>query len=368
MDTRARAGFSLIEMMITVLIFATVTIYLGEALTRQSRIYTIVDNLTETQQNLRAVGGLLETELLATGFLVPEGGAICGYDTATATLDGDADVLFLTAAEAIDPAGMNSLQLGASVTSGKPNFTAGAPVNIDLGTVDLDGNPFYDLDGDGAGDSDFLYTAAPLRQGGVIFVDRANPGSGTACGILTGINVAANSIQVDFTVNGSMVNEGIVGAVTDLVAIPAHGYWIQGLNPPVLMRDGIVFAQDVEDLQIALFYDLDEDGIVDGRPAGNNTPPYHSTTEYPGSAMLGSEYVPGSGNWDNALLQEVRITLIARTRMQDPDVLLDPALAQGQPQSYENMQPFAGVPDGFRRRTLTFTVDPRNVGNRTSGF
>ena len=370
---RSALGFTLIEVMITVAVFGTVTWYLGEVLIRQSRVYTVVDNLIETQQNLRAVGSLIEEEIRTTGFLVPEGAAICGWDTLAGTPDVDPDVLFVTASEVIDPAGMNNLQLGAGVNGIVAATVFGsASVAFQLSTLVLDGNAFYDLDANGTPESDFLFTAAPLRQGGVIFVDRGNPGRGTACGLITAINTATNTITVDLTVAGAATPVAIQGAggFVDLVAVPAHAYWIQGPNGPnpTLMRDGMVLAPDVEDLQIAFFYDLDDDDVVDNTPVGNVAPPFHSAVEYPGSNMPGSVYAPGSGNWDNSLLEELRVTLVARTRTQDPEVLLNPALAQGQPQSFENRAPFGGAVDGFRRRSITMTVDPRNVGNRAAGF
>ena len=143
--------------------------------------------------------------------------------------------------------------------------------------------------------------------------------------------------------------------------MPAHVYWI---NPtaangaPQLIRDGMVLANDVEDLQIAMFYDVDGNGQVDGLAAGFTPPPYHSATEYPGSAAPNAEYLPGV--WDNSELREVRVTVVARTRSQDPNVLANPNLASSVTQGFENRAPGAVV-DGFRRRSVTLTVRPRNV-------
>ncbi len=150
-----------------------------------------------------------------------------------------------------------------------------------------------------------------------------------------------------------------MGAV-DLVAVPAHVYWINPVGPngaPQLIRDGMVLANDVEDLQLAMFYDTDDDGIVDPL-AANDPPPYHSALEYPGSAAANAEYEPGL--WDNSELREIRVTVVARTRSQDPDVLANPNLANNVPQGFENRPPGV-VPDGFRRRSITLTVQPRNV-------
>lgn len=368
---RRRRGFTLIELLVSLAVLGLISFFLTDLLVRQSRTYTVVDDVTETQQNLRAVASLLERELRSTGFLVPEGAAICGYDTGgDGTPDSAPDVLYVSDADALDPAGITSLSTqAADVLSG---FGDGDGIEtLQLSSLVVDANPFYDLDGDGVADSDFLYTVAPARSGGVIVVDRSNPAAGAACGVITDINLGANTITVDFNVatapnapggGGAAPNGTVLGAgATDLVAVPAHAYWI---NPnaangaPQLIRDGLVLANDVEDLQIALFYDVDDDGVVDGLAAGYVPPPFHSAIEYPGSAAPNAEYLPGS--WDNSNLREVRVTVVARTRSQDPNVLANPNLASSVTQGFENRAAGA-VPDGFRRRSITLTVRPRNV-------
>jgi hypothetical protein len=188
--------------------------------------------------------------------------------------------------------------------------------------------------------------------------------------VITNIDVGTNTVTVDFNVatapnapaGGAAPDGTLLGAgATDLVAVPAHVYWINpgaAGGPPQLVRDGMVLANDVEDLQLALFYDVDDDGVVDGLDPDFTPPPAHSATEYPGSAADNAEYAPGS--WDNSELREVRVTVVARTRSEDPNVLANPELANSVTQGFENRAPGA-VADGFRRRALTLTVRPRNV-------
>ena len=86
-----------------------VTFFLTELLVRQSRTYTVVDDVSEAQQNLRAVTGLIERELRSTGFMVPEAAAVCGWDMpAAAGSDTTPDVLYVSDADAIDPAGLTT--------------------------------------------------------------------------------------------------------------------------------------------------------------------------------------------------------------------------------------------------------------------
>jgi hypothetical protein len=281
---------------------------------------------------------------------------VCGWDNGGGGVpDGGPDVLYVTDADALDPAGVTSPR---SVDVDEGTFSGTGEDNLQLSSLVVDANAFYDIDGDGVADSDFLWSAAPARNGGVIVVDRNNPERGAACGVITSINAAANIVRVDFEVKNAP-NSPLPGGATpggtplqpgwvDLVAIPAHVYWV---NPggaagqsPQLIRDGMVLASDVEDLQLALFYDLDDDGMVDA-------------LEYPGADGNG-EYE--SGAFDNERLRELRVTVVARTRSEDPNVLANPNLASSVMQGFEN-RPAGAVADGFRRRSITLTVQPRNV-------
>jgi prepilin-type N-terminal cleavage/methylation domain-containing protein len=338
-------GFTIIELMISMAVLAVVVLYLTEMLTRQSRAYAVVDQVTEAQQNLRAIADLLERELRVTGFMVPEGAAVCAVDQTNG-----ADVLFLSDANALNPANQNQLGIGASIVAG---FTGtGGNESLTLDDKVVDGLAFYDTNGDGAGDSDFLESVNPFRTGGVIVADRDDPSRGVACGIVTNVTTGSNIIRVDFTSNGAAPGGTPLGAgagIANLVAVPAHVYTVANNQ---LLRDGMVLADDVEDLQVAMFYDVDDDGVVDSE-----------ATEYPGSAG-GPIYQ--SNNWDNSELVEIRVNVVVRTRAQDADVVKNPAMAQGQWQPTENRVAPGGF-DGFRRRVHTSTVRPRNVGIRPLG-
>jgi hypothetical protein len=322
----------------------------------------VVDDVSEAQQSLRAVTGLIERELRMTGFMVPEAATVCGWDMdAAAGSDTTPDVLYVTDADAIDPTDRASPELqGADVNPA--TFTGVGEETLSVSSLVVDGSPFYDLDGDGAADSDFLYSAAPQRNGGVIIADRDNPERGVACGVIRDLDLAANTITVDFEIRnvpnapaapgaadgGTPLGALPPAATADLIAIPAHAYWVNPGPPPQLIRDGMVFANDVEDLQLALFYDANDDGDVD---AG----------EYRGTLSgLGAPYVYTSSDEDNSELREIQVTVVARTRSEDPDVLANPALANSVTQAAGNRTAGA-VADGFRRRAITLAVRPRNV-------
>lgn len=364
-------GFTLIEMMVSVAVLALVSLYLTDMLVRQNRTYTVVDQVTEAQQNLRAIADLMEREARVTGFMVGEAGAVCGVDNTNAS-----DVLFVTDSDAINPVNQNSLDLGVSIAGGYAGNGNAEGLNL-VGGVNptiVDGVAFYDNTNDGVADSDFLANGALGQFGGVIVYDRANPASGTSCGIVT--NVGANSITVDFTVRvGTAAPQALApvgtpiaaGPGADLVAVPATWYAIvppaaSGAASPQLWRNGMPLADDVEDLQVAFFFDsFNTNGLVDGNIAGAGAPPV-SDLEYPGSNPGGVQYV--SNAWDHSFLRELRLNFVVTTRAQDPDVLVNPAMAQGAFVTTENRVAPGGGPDGFRRRLQTMTIRPRNVGFR----
>jgi hypothetical protein len=178
-------------------------------------------------------------------------------------------------------------------------------------------------------------------------VDRNNPGRGVACGVITagGVDVAAKRINVDFSGTLTTLKAKPLGSgPADLVAVPAHRYMVNVNNQ--LMRDDLILSEDVEDLQVSYFFDVDDDGIVDD-PAD----------ELPGTAA-GIQYQ--NDDWNNTLLREIRFNFVVRSRLPDPN--LPGAVFQ----ATENRAP-VGVADGYRRRVFTASVRPRNVGHRWGG-
>jgi len=99
-------------------------------------------------------------------------------------------------------------------------------------------------------------------------------------------------------------------------------------------------ATNVEDLQVAWFYDDDEDGQVDaGEYRGN------PTVDYDPSVSIGEN------------LREIRFNLILRTASDDPQ---RPNNA-GTGQQTENRDTDIAGDDGRRRRLHTTTVRLRNI-------
>jgi hypothetical protein len=312
------------ELLVSVAVLAVISVYLADMFARQSRAYAVVDGVTEAQQNLRTISHLIEREVRTTGFMVPEGAALCGSDNTNTS-----DVLFVSDGDALATGTSN--MLGASIASG---FDGSGTDSLFVDDLVIDGDAFYDTDLNGAADSDFQ------ENGGVIVVDRSDPSRGAACGLISSLNVGANRINVDYSFGGQPLTGG-GGPGEDLVAVPAHVYLVNGNSQ--LVRDGMVLTDGVEDLQFSAFFDVDDNDTVTS-----------VALEYPGQD---GGVVYASNAWDNSQLREVRVSFVVRTRLADPD------FSTGEFQPTEN-RVAPGGNDGFRRRVYTTIVRPRNVGLR----
>ena len=358
-----RAGFSLPEIMISLAILVVVSAFLMEMLSRQTKTYQVVDQISEVQTNLRAITGLLEHEIRVTGFMVPEGGAVCGVDNINAP-----DILVVTDSAVINPTGQIQNDLGIDITAGYDGTNLDSLTLVGDGTID--GNPFYDSDEDGVADVDLMDILSQGQAGGLIVVDRNNPERGNSCGQILGGSLTIGGsnvqVQVDYDFGGATGSEPLaaLGAGSnpqDLVAIPAIVYRVNAGNQ--LTRNGMLLAEDVEDMQVALHFDLDDDGVVDGDPRpAPQYPPFGSNTEYPGSLAGGVQYT--SGSWNHSTLREIRLSIVIRTRNQDVAAIENPNLATNTFIAMENRNPPGAPADGFRRRVFTMTVQPRNLGKR----
>ncbi len=258
MTPRRTRGFTMIEMLVAVAILGVVVAGAMQTFVVQNRAYTVVDETTEAQQNLRAISYLIERDVRSTGFMVEEGAAACGIDKT----DGP-DTLFLTDSEPINPEKATTATLGATVTAGYTSSASEKLLTLNDVVIDRDAAPadaYFDTSGDGVPDSDFVVGR------GAILVDTSNPGRGTACGLVTDVNAAGNQVRVDF--------QNFITSGGTLVLVPAVGYSIQvdAAGVSTLMRNGLPLARDVEDLQVAYFIDLDENG----KPKADGS-------EYPGS-------------------------------------------------------------------------------------
>ena len=326
---KTRAGFTLIEVTIVSVLLGILVMGAMTFFTTQKKNASINNQIVDVQQSSRLLGDLLEHDLRHAGLMVPEPAAFCAVDRLNAP-----DTVFVSDAGAINTTDERRHDLAGRVTGGATNITTGSQV-LSLDTLVLEfssPDPAYDTDANGSADSDFQVGA------GTIVADAGNPERGTACGTVDAVSPGSN--QITITIAGSALAATVSGSNSvDLVVIPAHIYEINGDNQ--LVRNGAAVADDIEDLQIAVFLDDDDDRIID---AG----------EYRGDGV-GADFDPAAEDLSTARI--IRTNLLIRTRLEDPEN------TGGRYQSSEN-RPAGTTSDGYRRRLYTSTVLLRNIGSR----
>ena len=367
----AARGFTLIEMMISIAVLAIITVYMTGMLVQQSRSYEVVDDVAETQQAVRAIGDMLERDVLATGLLARAGGVVSGADNTGPEVT---DVLCVTDPDAVgDPTVIGEGRLGIQINAG--NYSGAGTDNLTLRVPTLEqlddplatAAPAYDNSNpaNGVMDTDFIYSTAGPR-GGVIVTDPNNPAGGSQCGLITFVSTnlpTLVSVDWNITVDGQqLVPAPAQVAITPgstAVAIPAHIYFIRparvaaagvAAQSPQLTRDGLALADDVEDLQVAYFHDLNGNGACDANE--------WSGGDCPAAGVQGFNAYQANAT-DNCFLRAVRFNFVVRTANQDATAAQNPALAQGAFIQTENAPARAGL-DGFRRRAFSRTIRPRN--------
>ena len=326
-----KRGFTLIELVVGLGLLSVVLLFVFDTFSYQQATHAVVDQISEAQQNTQAIARLIERDLRNAGYMVPAGAAACGVDSTTAP-----DTLFVSDTDAILPSDQltleNRKELGAKLTDLTDDPTATGAKTMDVDEVTIDGNASYDTDGDGVNDSDFRVGA------GAILTDTANPSRGVACGVVTAVNITA---PFSVSVNFQAVYANAAPQAKQLRLVPAHVYQIVPGPPPELRRDGVLLAKDIEDLQVAWFYDDNTNEIVDAGEMRGVT-----GTNLDTAAVTGPE------------LREVRFDLIARTRADDPRNPDDAGIGQAR----ENRTAASvAAADGKHRRVYTSTARLRNL-------
>jgi prepilin-type N-terminal cleavage/methylation domain-containing protein len=328
------SGFTIIELMIASLMVAIVMVFTMETFTVNNRNYIKIDSVVDTQQSVRAIASILERDLRHAGMMVPEVVAACGFDNTTAP-----DLLYISDHTAVNPDDAIGVFDGALVQGAVSQVNAN-PSNPPLTTLTLDTlvmepdtpDPSYDTDGNGVNDSDFRV------NGGVIVADLLDHDRGSACGIVTNVNLISKSITI-------RIKTAALGNSTgayELVAVPALEYRI---NSEKLYRNNLLLADGVEDLQITYFLDANGNNQVNvGELKGEGT----GTNQYVANLSDASE------------LRAVRLNIVVRTRIEDD------RFTQGIFQATENRVVITTA-DGYRRRVHTAIVRMRNIGDRVGG-
>ncbi|HEX9813658.1 MAG TPA: PilW family protein [Myxococcota bacterium] len=324
------SGFTIIELLIASALMAIVMVFTLQTFTVNNRTYVKIDSVVDTQQSVRAVASVLERDLRHAGMMVPEGAAACGIDN-----DDAPDLLYVSDYTATNPTNSIGTFDGALIQNAIVNVNSGSN-GLTLDTLVIEAgapDPSYDTDGNGINDSDFRV------GGGAIIIDLMDLDRGSACGVVTAVNLGTNAITVNIKTTGLNGTP----ATAALTAVPALEYRV---DTGRLYRNNLLLADGVEDLQIAYFLDSNGNNAVD-------------VGELRGDGDTSPDYVASTSNASD--LREVRLNIVARTRSEDE------RFTQGFFQAMENRDAVPGQ-DGFRRRVHTAIVRMRNVGDRVGGL
>jgi prepilin-type N-terminal cleavage/methylation domain-containing protein len=324
---RRLAAFTLVELMIATAVLGVILVFVFGTMVTTQKKAAAVDDTVDVQQAARQIADLIERDLRHTGMMVPDAAAICGVDN-----DDAPDRFYVTDPSVIQPGKDLRPLLGSTVTGATTLPASGSLFTVDtLVLEEATPDPTFDIDGDGTLDSDFAPT------GYIILADANNPGRGSACGAITDVQLP-NQIQYNLDLGG-LDPVGPGSELPRIVAVPAIRYSIDAQGR--LFRGAYQLASNVEDMQLAWFFDNNENNTID-------------LGEYRGDG-IGADYVAQGMN--ASLLREIRLNVVLRTESADPEI------TTGNPIATEN-RTVTPTNDGFRRRVYTGVVRLRNLGRR----
>lgn len=296
-DARQAAGYSLMELMISLAIMAIVGSQLLLSFSAQHRTYIQQDQLSRTQQDVRVLMDVVLEDLRMAGFMVPRA---FGVDSSDGGANA-ADVLCMSDPTVVDPAEYASATDRLDATSVQSNLGGDdTTVNLDASEMDIDGD----------GDDDFAVGS------GILISD----GTTAHCGRITAISGSA----VTFT---PATPTGAAFSLLSTRAVPAVTYEI---TTTTLRRNGLVISNFIEDLQVEFGVDVDNNGTIEG-------------AEFP---------IHDLGGVNRERIRMARVTLTSRTAQ--PDLTFTGSRAAAGNRN-------AGANDNFKRRKATADAVLRNM-------
>jgi prepilin-type N-terminal cleavage/methylation domain-containing protein len=126
--TADRRGFTMIELMVTLVIFSMAALFIYEIFITQHHSYLAQQDVSETQQDVRGSLDLLTRDLRSSGFGVPGGGT-----GITDTTDGDPDSISFS----VSPGASTFLMLTPTTATITVHSTEGFAVGMKVNLVSL---------------------------------------------------------------------------------------------------------------------------------------------------------------------------------------------------------------------------------------
>ncbi len=296
---QARRGFSLIELLVTLVITGIVTSQILGMFVNQLQVHNVHSHAVDAQEDARLVSDIILQNVRMAGYMIPSMAGISSIDGGADA----ADILCVSDAEILSETKVNE---ASSIFD-----RAGLATDFGVGDATVDLVP-AEMDIDGDGDVDFSVGR------GIIISD----GVHSHCARITAIAGG----DVDFLpANAS----GFAIPAANARAVPAL---IFQLTSDGLTRNGLLLSSLVEDVQVEFAVDADNDGSI-------------GAGEFPIHDLNAS--VP-------SLVKGVRLSVMTRTPIRDPNFT-----GAGR-QMVANRAAAADV-DNFRRRAVIVNAALRNL-------
>nr|MBI3612918.1 PilW family protein [Nitrospirota bacterium] len=339
-------GFTLIELMISVSIFAVVSAAAFSVLIASQKTATMTDQTVQIQRNVRLAMDLIARDLRMAAFGNPAAGtAGCAQQlTATNSAAGPDSIQMVTVDQQVGT-------LAAAYTSGNAaitvnNLPAGVLAAADV--ITLEGT---------------VLASTSLPAGNILTLSSVQSAGSPTFSIGTGVFRLA---CVTYQVTGADGRVGGAGTVFTPYTLLRNTTGVAGNAMPIV--DGI------EDLQLAYGIDADSNGTIDDQAGGTANvvdcldfvPNGTACTQ--GTTLLAAGTVtalPSSINATPTSVRQVRITVVGRAvppqavnvagNTWKDDTFKSSSAVQAEDHAIANAP-------GIRRRSLTRVVTLRNAG------
>lgn len=295
--TRRDPGFTTLELLIAMAVMVVVSSQALSLFASQQRNAMAHQDVVEVQEDSRLAAELMSADVRMAGFMVPKSVAISSVDGGA----GGSDILCVSDAGGIDPATL----------AGVSDRFGGTQLSNDLGAASSVVLVAAQMDIDDDTNDDYAV------GGGIIVSD----GVRSHCARIT--SIAGSTVGFTPGTPAGFLVSTLAGR-----AVPAVVYEVTGNG---LLRNGMLFASQIEDVQVEFAVDLNQDGDITG-------------AEFPIHSLDGSE---------TGQVRGVQLSVVARTNRDDLSAI------EGQLQALANRA--AGPVDTFRRRIVTNTIAPRNL-------
>jgi prepilin-type N-terminal cleavage/methylation domain-containing protein len=294
-----RSGFTLIEILIALAIFAVVIAQAFAVFGAQHVTYTGTERSIEVQQDVRLVADAILSDVRMAGYMVSRSAGIASVDGGNA----NADLLCVSDPSVISDVEVDDATARFDQARVAISAVSGGDKNVSVSTLNNDG--------DNPPTTDFTVDS------GVIISD----GTSSHCAYVRTIG-GNNLVFLPVTPAGFAAGVGTGYVVTAVI------YEITGTNE--LRRNTLRLSNQVEDLQVEFGIDGDGDGQI-----------------------VPAEFLNVLNGQDPLDLLAVRLSVIARADSED-----EALQTSGRPAAANRV---AGGSDGFRRRKIIARIVPRNL-------